>query len=224
MLVLRKNSEASSMSMLARPTFVSPSWTCPGSAKAQYLTVSSCRVWDPFFMSAFFTNQHSHPKKKQGTPCTPRQCHKAPQKVPRATPASIFGGIRHHLGIQTATQLLSYSSLTKPENVWPSIGRWNETTSESAPGACTSHQSPWSARCLQGFCHRVILQRSRKCLENTKRHQVQGSWDSQSLRSPASKMHLHTKQKSFVKLSWGSGHWQNGCQVDTKKGVIALTP
>ena len=178
----------------------------------------------PIFHVSIFYQPTQSSKKKQGTPCTPRQCHKAPQKVPRATPASIFGGIRHHLGIQTATQLLSYSSLTKPENVWPSIGRRNETTSESAPGACTGHQSPWSARCLQGFCHRVIFQRSRKCLENTKRHQVQGSGDSQSLRSPASKVHLYTKQKSFVKLSWGSGHWQNGCQVDTKKGVIALTP
>ena len=47
-------------------------------------------------------------QQRHNTPCTPRQCHKPPQKVRRATSA---------------------------------IGQWNETTSESAPGACTGHQA-----------------------------------------------------------------------------------
>ena len=47
-------------------------------------------------------------QQRHNTPCTPRQCHKLPQKVQRATPA---------------------------------IRWWNETTSESAPGACTGHQA-----------------------------------------------------------------------------------
>ena len=158
------------MSMPAN--FVLRCSSCPGSAKAQYLTVSSCIVWDPFFMSAFFTNQQSHQKKKC-TPCTPKQCHKAPQKVPKATPASIFKGIRHHLG-QTATQLLSYSSLTKPKNVWPAIDR---VVKRDNIGICTRsmHRPPItlvSKVSAKYFCHRVIFQRSRKCLErNTKRQE-----------------------------------------------------
>ena len=57
-----------------------------------------------------FSCQHFLPtnrviQKRQGTPCTPKQCHKVLRKVQRAAPASIFGGIS--LGIhQTATKLL----------------------------------------------------------------------------------------------------------------------
>ena len=94
-LVLRKNSEASSMSMPpTAPMFKFLVFCiCPGSANAQYLTVSSSIARDPFFKSAFSLPTKRVIQKHQGTPCTPRQCRKQPNKVQRPTPASIFGGI-----------------------------------------------------------------------------------------------------------------------------------
>ena len=65
---------------------------------------------------------------RHDTPCTPRQCHKPPQKVQRATPA---------------------------------IGWWNKTTSESAPGACTGHQS--QLRQQEPLATQVLGRHQRTC-------------------------------------------------------------
>ena len=110
--------------------------------------------------------------------------------------------------------------------------RFGRATLKCAPTIHSLHeqtfpcQSPWSERFLQSISaigHRVIFQRSRKCLEKCRKSSRAGQLRQKEPQITSFKS-ASTWQNSFVKLSWGSGHWQNGCQVDTKKGVVALTP
>ena len=138
-------------------------FVCPGSAKAQYLTVSSSKVRDPFF-GTHFSRQHVLTtnrviQKRQGTPCTPKQCHKQRRKAQRAIPASVFGGIS--LGI--------HQTSTEPENVIKCLA-CDRVVKRDNIGICTRsmHRPPITLVTkvfAKYFCHRVVFQRSRKYLE-----------------------------------------------------------